>query len=227
MKKSISILIIAFLLLVIIFLLVQLLYTNQKYNNLQTCLSKEVGMLEDTLYNSDYISSSDLSSVENNISSIKDDLSKDFFDDISEIRENINTLDNKFSSISDDIDKIDGLNKKVDFLNTKISSSNNIDNKLIQCLKTTVKDTKYFYDPFESIEETYTTIYEFKPNGEFYINKNKVGIYYNNNILFKDSNDDYYRLAHYYFIDNDLYVNLYFNNEDILSSTNFYKCDNA
>lgn len=227
MKKSVFFIVIGLLLLIIILLCVQLFYSKQKYDNLQMCLVKDVENVKETLYNSGYISTSDLSAVENNVSSIKDNLSKDFFDDISEIKENINTLDNKFSSISNDIDKIDNLNKKVDSLNIKLSSSNNIDNKLIQSWKTTVKDTKYFHDSFESIEETYITIYEFKPNGEFYINKNKVGIYYNNNILFKDSNDDHYRLAHYYFIDNDLYVNLYFNNEDILSSTNFYKCDNT
>ena len=89
---------------------------------------------------------------------------------------------------------------------------------------TSVTDNEFSRETHTSKEVTYTTKYEFKNNGDFYVNGNKVGTYKDGSIFFKDSNDPNYRTASYKLNNNILYVNLYQNSSDICVSTNFYEC---
>lgn len=95
------------------------------------------------------------------------------------------------------------------------ASSTNSNSAIIGSWKTTITES----------DTVYTTIYEFKSNGDFYINQTKVGTYQNGSILFKDSNDPNFRSAAYNMTNGILYVNLYLHDTDIWVSTDYYKCE--
>ena len=259
MKKSVFILILSFMLLIIILLCVQLFYTNQQYNNLQSYLTKNKENLENTLSNSNYISVADLSSIENDVTEMKNNSNELIYNSTIKLQEDIDDLNKQYNKILDNNQKVDNyentidsldnnmdtlenkintLEKEIDLLNNNISSNEkeepnlpntsneSLNNEIIRKWNTTITDIVYSPDTYKEIQETYVTSYEFKENGDFYINGNKIGTYNdNNNIFLRDSNDDQYRMAHYYYIDNNLYVNLYYNNKDIVINTDFYKCD--
>lgn len=241
MKKYVFLIVVGLLLLIIISLCVQLFYINQKYDNFQMGLAKDVENVKEILNNSDHVSASDLSTIENDIASIKNDSNKTYNN--TELKGNINDLNSKYNYILNSTDQIDDLENKINDLEKKISllsddiikgktnfsnsSVSNSNNKIIKSWKTTVIDNVYSTDSHEETQETYVTVYEFKENGDFYINKNKVGTYSNNYILLKDSNDTNFRVANYYYVNDTLYMNLYFNTKDIVISTDFYECDSV
>ena len=254
MKKFIFVLILSFMLLVIVLLCVQLFNINQQYNNLQSYLTKKGENIEDTLSNSNHISVADLSSIENDITEMKNNSNELIYklkEDIDNLKQQytqfldnnqkVNNYENKIDSLDNNINtldnKINTIEKEIDLLNNNISSdkkeesnfpntsNESVNNEIIGKWSTTITDTIYSPDTHKENQETYVTLYEFKENGDFYINENKIGTYNNNDILLKDSNDYQYRMAHYYYIDNNLYVNLYYNNKNISISTYFYKCD--
>lgn len=251
MKKYVFVLILSFMLLIIILLCVQLFYTNQQYNNLQSYLTQNKENLENTLSNGNYISVADLSSIENDITEMKNNSNELIYNSTIKLNEEIDNLKQQYTQFLDDNQKVNNYENKIDTLDNKINtiekeidllnnnissdkkeesnfpntSNESLNNEIIGKWSTTITDTIYSPDTHKENQETYVTLYEFKENGDFYINENKIGTYNNNDILLKDSNDYQYRMAHYYYIDNNLYVNLYYNNKNISISTYFYKCD--
>lgn len=251
MKKYVFVLILSFMLLIIILLCVQLFYTNQQYNNLQSYLTQNKENLENTLSNGNYISVADLSSIENDITEMKNNSNELIYNSTIQLKEDIDNLKQQYTQFLDNNQKVNNYENKIDTLDNKINtiekeidllnnnissdkkeesnfpntSNESLNNEIIGKWSTTITDTIYSPDTHKENQETYVTLYEFKENGDFYINENKIGTYNNNDILLKDSNDYQYRMAHYYYIDNDLYVNLYYNNKNISISTYFYKCD--
>ena len=251
MKKYVFVLILSFMLLIIILLCVQLFYTNQQYNNLQSYLTQNKENLENTLSNGNYISVADLSSIENDITEMKNNSNELIYNSTIQLKEDIDNLKQQYTQFLDNNQKVNNYENKIDTLDNKINtiekeidllnnnissdkkeesnfpntSNESLNNEIIVKWSMTIIDTIYSPDTHKENQETYVTLYEFKENGDFYINENKIGTYNNNDILLKDSNDYQYRMAHYYYIDNDLYVNLYYNNKNISISTYFYKCD--
>lgn len=97
-------------------------------------------------------------------------------------------------------------------------------NPIIGSWKTYVTDSVFDFETHRTIEKNFTTIYEFKEDGSFYVNYNKVGTYKDGTIFFKDSNDPDFRSASYNMTNGILYMNLYQNDTDICVSSSFYEC---
>lgn len=117
------------------------------------------------------------------------------------------------------------LNSQISSLKKSSSTSQKVSSSIVGIWNTTITTTEFFPETHTDKEVSYTTTYEFKNNGDFYVNGNKVGTYKDNSIFFKDSNDPNYRTASYKLENSILYVNLYQSNTDICVSTDYYKCN--
>ena len=174
----------------------------------------------------------DLQSQIQNLTALSNDLSSQIEENkvkISELENNNNilqeekeTLVTEKTSLETEIQQLKdenaGLNSQISALkksSSSTSSNTSPNSTIIGSWKTTISES----------DNVYTTIYEFKSNGDFYINQCKVGTYQNGSILFKDSNDPNFRSATYNMTNGILYVNLYQHDTDIWVSTDFYKCD--
>ena len=151
---------------------------------------------------------------------------------ISELENNNNVLQQEKEALQTEIQQLenDKTNLSSQLAKSKKSSSTTNTTKpttssIVGIWSSSVTAPEYSSETHTSQEVTYTTTYEFKDNGDFYVDGNKVGTYKDNSIFFKDSNDPNYRTASYNFKNNILYVNLYQGKNDIYVSTNFYKCE--
>ena len=177
-------------------------------------------------------SNNDLSSkVEDNKSKIEELENNNAIlqNDKEKIENEKNTLKSKNENLETDIKQ---LKKDYSSLNSTISSVKNV------TLDTTSVEPSYevgiwsstathpeystITNAFEDV--IYTTEYNFKSNGELYINGEKVGTYKDGSTFFKDANDLNYRTALYKIYNNTLYVNFYKTSENICVSSSFYEC---
>lgn len=113
---------------------------------------------------------------------------------------------------------------------------NNINNKVVTGkYKSIVKDD-YAIERARGIEvsedelpykETVETIYEFKSNGDFYINDQKIGTYNSGNIFYKSEKDELTMTANYYIDKNILYIDIYESQTKKIMHclTAVYKCE--
>lgn len=114
MKKYVFVLILSFMLLIIILLCVQLFYTNQQYNNLQSYLTQNKENLENTLSNGNYISVADLSSIENDITEMKNNSNELIYNSTIKLNEEIDNLKQQYTQFLDDNQKVDNYKNKID-----------------------------------------------------------------------------------------------------------------
>lgn len=136
--------------------------------------------------------------------------------EIEQLKNNIATLNSQIASLK----KSSNTNKTP----TSTNTSNTTSPFEVGVWSSVVTTSEFSRETFTSKEVTYTTKYEFKSNGDFYVNDNKVGTYKDGSIFFKDSNDPNYRTASYNLNNNILYVNLYQDSANIVVSSNFYEC---
>lgn len=208
--------------LLVLLLIFQVINISEKYNELQTASSKNLNTVQTELSSTTYSSKV----LENEINTLKtENVSNQYDNTINSIKEEINELKSKYNSLPNYSKDITNLEKKTNLLENNYLSSTKIHSNIIRKWKTTV-ETEELSDESHTINKiTCTTKYEFKSNGDFYINENKVGIFADNYIFFKDANDEQYRTANYYYIDNNLYLNLFATTKDIIVSTSFYNCE--
>lgn len=204
---------------IIIFLSTQIVNLNKQYD-------ETVVTFKESFNNIDY--SSSLNSLHQELEALKKncEADKNFSDKMDNINLDIAELHNKYDSMPDYSEEINKLNSKINTLENKISSTvvNEKNNKPIGKWQSVVLD--YDYTQSHTSEKySFTTIYEFGDNGEFYINGNKTGTFKNNYIIFKDSNDPSFRIGYYFYIDTALYINLYMNKIDIVLSSDLYECN--
>lgn len=219
-KKNIFIYVLLIILLFYCILLtIQVINISKKYNNLQIAMSENLGNVQSEEYSDNY--NAKIEMLENEIHALQTENSTSQHDDeINSIKKEIKQLKTQYNSLPDYSKNITNLENKINILEDNYSSTQQTNN-IIGKWKTTVETRDFFTDA----PITCVTIYEFKSNGDFYINENKVGTYSNNYIFFKDANDEQYRVGNYYYFDNNLYLNSFANTQDILVSSNFYKCE--
>lgn len=164
-------------------------------------------------------------------------------------QDNINALYEKNEEIQSLNKKLDNANSRLNQYKTKISNvkketkrnSRKLENKLsninnnvvIGKYKSIVKDvfainSTEFLEGKSQYEETVETIYEFKGNGDFYINNQKIGTYNSGNILLECANDKLPKTKANYYIDkNVLYINIYVSQTKKICSVldAVYKCE--
>lgn len=154
--------------------------------------------------------------------------------DRNEIKRKSETLQSKKDSLETEIQQLKETNdtlrsqistlKKNSNSTKRTSTSTSTSLSVVGVWTSSVTDTEFSIEDHASVRKTFSTKYEFKNNGDFYVNNTKVGSYKDGSIFFKDSNDTNYRNALYKFSGNNLYVNLYQNSTDICVSTDFFKC---
>lgn len=155
-------------------------------------------------------------------------------DDRNAIKSKSETLQSKKDSLETEIQQLKETNdtlrsqistlKKNSNSTKRASTSTSTSLSVVGVWTSSVTDTEFSIEGHASVRKTFSTKYEFKSNGDFYVNNTKVGSYKDGSIFFKDSNDTNYRNALYKFSGNNLYVNLYQNSTDICVSTDFFKC---
>lgn len=152
---------------------------------------------------------------------------------ITELENDRNTIKSESETLQSEKDSLEAelqqLKNTNDTLRSQIatkgnSSSSTTSPSVVGVWVSSVTASEFSVEDHVSLKKTFSTKYEFKSNGDFYVNDTKVGTYKDGSIFFKDSNDANYRNALYKFSENDLYVNLYQNSKDICVSTDFFKC---
>ncbi len=207
-----------------VLLVIQIININEKYDKLQIAMTENSNNVQVEDYKSNY--SSEIETLKNEINTLKkNNIFKQYDDTISLIKEDVKSLKNKYNSIPDHSKDISTLEKKINSLNDNYLSLQQTNNKIVGKWKTTITITEFSVDDHTTKDVTYTTLYEFKSNGDFYINNNKVGTFSDNDVLLKDLNDEQYRAGHYYYVDDNLYLNFYATSKNITISTDFYKCE--
>lgn len=214
MKKNILIIILSSLLIVFnAFLSFKVITLSKNYDNLQLSLNKKIDSLPHDIPSINYDTDIDgLKKENNNLKSSIVALNESLFI----LQNSTNTLETKLSSLktesSNNSKAINNVKRDLDNLNSNSKANN---------YRTSSTWSSIVTD--RGIE--YATTYEFKDNGDFYVNDKKVGSYFDGSILLKDSNDQQYRAGNYYQIDNKMYINFYETDTDIYISSSFIECE--
>lgn len=231
MKKTHLFIFMSILIILFSILSFQIITINKQYNALQNSISKTSENLSNNFSNIDCPSRVDalensINNLQNEINILKSENTFESYDSLFNVLEqDIKNLKQKYNTLLNCSNTINALKEKIDILENiyLTTQSDNNNSRIVGKWKT---DVISFNPSVNKIEEiNFTTIYEFKDNGDFYINDENVGIYFDNCIFFKDSNDKSFRVGHYYDIDNNLYIDLFFNGRDIVSDFYFYKCE--
>lgn len=246
MKKNIIIyLILIILIFVISVLSIQIIGINRKLNQTQTSFSKD----KINISNPDYETSitniqKELNTLTKNVENTPlDTVSKEEYNQtINNLTQNINELKNQYNSLPDYSNMINNLNTKINYSDTNYLANSEIDKKIIGKWQSTVihfyliKNENNPYGLHSPMEENAITTYEFKQNHDFYINDIHVGTYSNGEIFYHDIPREngklIWRTAKYYYINNILYINLYYGNTDngiyqVINSSIFYEAHNV
>lgn len=217
-KKNILILILIVLLLILVTLFCRSTINQSKMIDLQSqiqTLSDSNKQLSLKVENSE----AKITELENDRNTIKSESEtlqseKDSLEtELLQLKDTNDTLKSQIATLKKDSNSTKG--------NSTSSSSSP---SVVGVWTSSVTDTEFSVETHTSSKKTFSTKYEFKSNGDFYVNNTKVGTYKDGSIFFKDSNDTNYRNALYKFSENDLCVNLYQNSTDICVSTDFFKC---
>lgn len=232
LSKDKKIIIILSILTILLFMfgIVLLININKNQSQIRELQSQTTNL--NSIISSLNNSNNDLSSkIENNKSKIEEleNNNNQLQSTKEEIEKEKDSLKNKNANLETDIKQ---LKRIYSSLNSKISSTQNAvsNNKSVEqayevgMWSSTVTYPEYSQTTNKREEVTTITEYNFKDNGDFYINREKIGTYKNGSIFFKDPNDSNYRTALYKIYNNTLYVNLYKTSRNIYVSTSFYEC---